>query len=732
MKRVICCILTSVFILLTGMGQTGISVKAETLSEEQDWYEKNVFIRSADSSNAEVTGMIFSTEFFTGDNQVLNQEIAKCSVGLAGAVYEFNYIDTILNDLGFSYDDYKEEAATRYGNWNRSHSAGDNDFVRYIIATKEFVHNGENYILYCVPIQGTNGSFDWTSNVNIGETDNHEGFYTAHEEIMDDLFVRMMNDGYEAGKRIVWVTGHSRGAAVANIVAGELTGGIDDMSSKIYSGLVQSDHVYGYTFACPNVSKDTRVKNSGYMNIYNFNNPDDIVPSVPLDDWGYGRYGQTIDLSSLTREIVDMRYQQEYERSYRGNDHFATILNEEIAPRLIGNSGDANDVYMKAFLNGFAYLMQRQHDFRGFLEAAGFFAKDNFWALIMKQIEKLNPFDSLISYLNKIGFLATRVAEYASATENMTEEEFAVWLEEHRTEVDEIESAFEYNIKSNFDLKSLYILVESDLFFEIQGIRLNATLTENLITILGDVFAYWVGMDGDLAVADIVADAHAPATYAYWINAMYFGYKGYYGYNKDRTITAAAAEDDQILTIGTSCFENASNVKSLVLRSQAKYIGNNACKSVSSLEKLVLPETLVHIGNYAFYNCSSAPLANLQFAPGLKTIGNYSFYGCTGITGTLTIPDTVESIGVRAFNNDSGITEVIMPVSRISDGYEVTNTNGYYDYFGAFTGCSGITKVKLTGSGDMPEVRKEASSRFDVYYDKGTITPGGAAEYAGN
>lgn len=48
-----------------------------------------------------------------------------------------------------------------------------------------------------------------------------------------------------------------------------------------------------------------------------------------------------------------------------------------------------------------------------------------------------------------------------------------------------------------------------------------------------------------------------------------------------------------------------------------------------------------------------------EYTP-LKSIGNYAFKDCTALTGTVTIPNSVETIGTHAFENCTGITHLII------------------------------------------------------------------------
>ncbi|MGN0241440.1 MAG: hypothetical protein ACI4CS_07115, partial [Candidatus Weimeria sp.] len=74
------------------------------------------------------------------------------------------------------------------------------------------------------------------------------------------------------GSTIFWVTGHSRGVAVADIMA------------KRLSDTYGKSAVYAYTFASPKVTKSREKDTSRYTNIYNYINPDDLVTTLPPEN----------------------------------------------------------------------------------------------------------------------------------------------------------------------------------------------------------------------------------------------------------------------------------------------------------------------------------------------------------------------------------------------------------------------------------------------------------------
>ena len=93
---------------------------------------------------------------------------------------------------------------------------------------------------------------------------------------------------------IFLVTGHSLGAAVANLVANHLDSCED---TNCCSGSRTVDDVYVYTFATPKTVKNKQ--GNEYQNIFNILNNNDVVPLVPANilalnwaDNGWTRHGR--------------------------------------------------------------------------------------------------------------------------------------------------------------------------------------------------------------------------------------------------------------------------------------------------------------------------------------------------------------------------------------------------------------------------------------------------------
>lgn len=151
--------------------------------------------------------------------------------------------------------------------------------------------------LLTVIIRGTKDE-EWYSNFYVGEGVEHAGFSKATELVLENIEDYTKRRLINKNTLNVFVTGHSRGAAVGNLASAKL----------IDKGEFNS--VTAYTFACPNTTKASIANDEKYQSIVNINNPQDFICYIPLPQWGYSRYGQTLELPSYETENYDALYEK--------------------------------------------------------------------------------------------------------------------------------------------------------------------------------------------------------------------------------------------------------------------------------------------------------------------------------------------------------------------------------------------------------------------------------------
>ena len=165
-------------------------------------------------------------------------------------------------------------------------------------------------------------------------------------------------------------------------------------------------------------------------------------------------------------------------------------------------------------------------------------------------------------------------------------------------------------------------------------------------------------------------------------------------------------------SIWNGAFAYCSSLTSVVIPDSVISIGDSAFSGCSSLTSVVIPNSVTSIVGMVFYGCrsltSAGPIGSgcsIEF--GWTTeIPAHAFYGC-GILTSVTIPDSVKSIGHGAFYGCGGPTSVVIPdsVTSIGDwafGYcssltSVEMGNGVTSIGScAFYGCSSLTDVYIT------------------------------------
>ena len=177
------------------------------------------------------------------------------------------YAELALGALGFN-DVRTDSYALRSGILDEIGAlfAGSHDVAAYTLASKTVPgKKGEppTTILF-VGIRGSYG-IEWLSNFNFmnpADAD-HQGFKAAEREIEEALFDYARERGADPAHTRVLVTGHSRGGAIANLLAARL----DNLDGSPQQ-LAPARNVFAYTFAAPCATKTPDRQAASYGNVF--------------------------------------------------------------------------------------------------------------------------------------------------------------------------------------------------------------------------------------------------------------------------------------------------------------------------------------------------------------------------------------------------------------------------------------------------------------------------------
>ena len=210
------------------------------------------------------------------DSSTYSPILANMLAALSVAVYNETDIKNAYDSLGFEksfglYDYDVDFNPNRCG---------------YSMSFKKSDYNDDWICL--ISVRGSSNFSDWVGNFNIIaiENEKHIGFAYPANNIYNNIQSWLDINNISGNVKYV-ITGHSRGAAVANL-----------LSVKLMENGVSADDVYNYNFACPDVA--CKIVFPIYTNIFNLCNREDIVPFVPgllspltTSGTSWNKYGQT-------------------------------------------------------------------------------------------------------------------------------------------------------------------------------------------------------------------------------------------------------------------------------------------------------------------------------------------------------------------------------------------------------------------------------------------------------
>ena len=124
-------------------------------------------------------------------------------------------------------------------------------------------------------------------------------------------------------------------------------------------------------------------------------------------------------------------------------------------------------------------------------------------------------------------------------------------------------------------------------------------------------------------------------------------------------------------------------ITSFVFGGEVEHIPAFICSNMTKLTSITIPNSVTSMGNSAFSGCTG--LMSVIIPNSVTSMGNSAFSGCTGLM-SVTIPNSVTSMGNSTFSGCTGLKSVTIPNSLTRIGED------------AFSGCAGLTSVTIPNS----------------------------------
>lgn len=293
--------LLSLIIIFSTVGIFPVSAKKDDVETDADTFRCDWF------SDSFIYPFEYDDSYFDGSSFDYNHELATyalcvsmASFGSFDEEHKDGNISDILQKCGYE--------VTSYG-----YDTEGYDTVGVAFGRREINIGNEPFTVVIVAVRSGNYGMEWGGNMRIGMGENHLGF-----DLSKQLVIKYLNE-YIAenpidGKVKMLISGYSRGASIANLVAAELNDGryvnsLKNKENSLRTLDLTADNLYTYTFEAPRCTKDENAHDSVYSNIFNFVNPNDYVPKFVMSEWGFTHYGAEYNFPSADNcEDYDAHY----------------------------------------------------------------------------------------------------------------------------------------------------------------------------------------------------------------------------------------------------------------------------------------------------------------------------------------------------------------------------------------------------------------------------------------
>ena len=228
---------------------------------------------------------------------------------------------------------------------------------------KEIAYKGEQRTLVLLQIRGTSGA-EWYSNFDTVPSGSEdavfaESFLIAAEAVFEEVQDYLA----EIDSPLIFICGHSRGAACANLLG------------MLMDAQFPEKDVFCYTSATPATVRGAAAELL-CGNIFNLINPEDLVPKLPLAAWGFKRLGTDIVLENDQTSHLAARAEEVFEEmapdltAYYGTRHSITsagtsdegLTGYEVMQLLAGALAEMTETSSGSEISGILSMISKESD----------------------------------------------------------------------------------------------------------------------------------------------------------------------------------------------------------------------------------------------------------------------------------------------------------------------------------------------------------------------------------
>ncbi len=129
---------------------------------------------------------------------------------------------------------------------------------------------------------------------------------------------------------------------------------------------------------------------------------------------------------------------------------------------------------------------------------------------------------------------------------------------------------------------------------------------------------------------------------------------GYWAFENCTSLKSITIPDG-VTSIGDFAFYDCTSLTSITIPDSVTSIGSRAFARCYSITSITIPDSVTSIGDWTFFGCKS--LTSITIPDSVTSIGIGAFEGCESLT-SITIPDSVTSIGYGAFDACKSLTAI--------------------------------------------------------------------------